>query len=152
MAGETTLFSKIITGDIPCCEVAKGESWLAFLDINPRRPGHTLVVPHEAKMHLAELSPRQLSELWRGVVEIQNLLSTHFKTDDFSIGIHDGPISGQEVPHVHVHLIPRSKGDGGLSLLACWPEAPPLGSMEPDFIALNELAYALREIGGGNGG
>ena len=152
MAGETTLFSKIITGDFPCCEVAKGASWLAFLDINPRRPGHTLVVPHEAKMHLAELSPRQLSELWQGVVETQSRLSTHFKTDDFSIGIHDGPISGQEVPHVHIHLIPRSKDDGGLSMLACWPEVPPPGSTEPDFIALNELACALREIGAENGG
>ena len=147
MAGEATLFAKIIAGDIPCCEVAKGESWLAFLDINPRRPGHTLVVPHEAKIHLAELSPRQLSELWHGVVESQRRLSRHFRTDDFSIGIHDGPIAGQDVPHVHIHLIHRSEGDGGLSLLACWPEAPAPGSMEPDFTALNELAGTLRDIG-----
>jgi len=103
-------------------------------------------------MHLAELSPRQLSELWQGVVETQGILSSHFKTDDFSIGIHDGPISGQEVPHVHIHLIPRSQGDGGLSLLACWPDAPHPGTTEPDFIALNELASALREMGEENGG
>ena len=152
MAGEATLFTKIISGVIPCCEVAKGESWLAFLDINPRRPGHTLVVPHEAKKHLAELSLPQLSALWMGVMEAQRRLKAHFQTDDFSISIHDGPIAGQEVPHVHIHLLPRTAGDGGLSMLACWPEALPPGSVEPDFTALNELAEALRDIGEGHGG
>ena len=95
-----TLFTKIINGDIPCCEVARGETWLAFLDINPRREGHTLVVPYEAKQRLADLSSHQISELFQGVVEAQLRLSNYFGTTDFSIGIHDGPIAGQEVPHV----------------------------------------------------
>ena len=147
MAGEVTLFTKIINGDIPCCEVARGETWLAFLDINPRREGHTLVVPHEAKQRLADLSSHQMSELFQGVVEAQLRLSNYFGTTDFSIGIHDGPIAGQEVPHVHIHVVPRTKGDGGLSLLACWPNAPPPGSVEPDFSKLNKLAAALRNMG-----
>jgi histidine triad (HIT) family protein len=146
MAESETLFTKIIRGQIPCCEVARGEDWLAFLDINPRRAGHTLIVPHEEVRHLSKLSPPQLSSLWAGVVEAQRRLSSYFGTEDFSVGIHDGPLSGQEVPHVHVHVIPRTKGDGGKTLMACWPNSPPIGSVEPDFIALNELAEALRQV------
>ena len=74
MGEATTLFSKIIEGEIPCFEIAKGDTWLAFLDINPRRDGHTLVVPHEPVRHLAELSSNQLSDLWQGVVETQKKL------------------------------------------------------------------------------
>lgn len=144
MSGGETLFSRIIRGEIPCCEVASGDNWLAFLDINPRREGHTLVVPHEPVSHISDLSPTQLADLWFGVVETQRRLSAHFGTTDFGIGIHDGPIAGQDVPHVHVHVVPRTHGDGGLSLLACWPDAPAPGSVEPDFSALGNLAESLR--------
>ena len=147
MAREETLFTKIINGDIPCCEVARGEAWLAFLDINPRREGHTLVVPYEQEQRLADLSPEQLSHLFQGVVETQRRLGRHFNTSDFSVGVHDGPIAGQEIPHVHIHVVPRTNGDGGLSMLACWPQAPPPGTTEPDFTKLDTLASSLRESG-----
>ena len=139
MSTTSTLFSKIIEGKIPSYEVARGDNWLAFLDINPRRTGHTLVVPFEPVSHLAKLSENQLSDLWAGVVKTQSLLSKFFKTSDFLVGIHDGILAGQEIPHVHIHLIPRTEGDGGKSLLACWPEAPKIGVVEPDFVALNKL-------------
>ncbi len=139
MSEATTLFSKIIAGEIPCFEISKGNTWLAFLDINPRRLGHTLVVPHEPVSHLSELSSQQLSELWLGVVETQSKLSQYFKTTDFLVGIHDGTLAGQEIPHVHIHVIPRTEGDGGRSLLACWPQAPKIGEVEPDFSALSNI-------------
>ncbi len=139
MGEPITLFSKIIKGEIPCFEIAKGDAWLAFLDINPRRAGHTLVVPHEPVRYLAELSTNQLSDLWQGVVKTQAKLSAYFNTSDFLIGIHDGSLAGQEVPHVHVHVIPRTENDGGRTLLACWPNAPKIGSIEPDFTALASL-------------
>lgn len=141
-----TLFSQIVAGEVPCSKVAEGEAWLAFLDINPRRQGHTLVVPHEQVSHLAQLSSQQLSGLWEGVVETQRKLSEYFKTKDFSIGIHDGVLSGQEIPHVHIHVIPRTPDDGGLTLLACWPNSPPIGSVSPDYIALNKLSESLLQL------
>ncbi|HJM44858.1 MAG TPA: HIT family protein [Candidatus Poseidoniaceae archaeon] len=146
MSEPTTLFSKIISGEIPCFEISKGDTWLAFLDINPRRTGHTLVVPYEPVRHLSELSSQQLSDLWRGVIETQTTLSKFFKTTDFLIGIHDGVLAGQEIPHVHVHVIPRTEGDGGKSLLACWPQAPKIGSVEPDFSALADLQKEIKNI------
>tara|TARA_B100000287_G_scaffold423798_1_gene467543 strand:- start:4291 stop:4737 length:447 start_codon:yes stop_codon:yes gene_type:complete len=145
MSETTTLFSKIINGDIPCFEISNGDNWLSFLDINPRRTGHTLVVPHEPVGHLAELSPQQLSNLWEGVIETQRVLSKYFKTSDFLVGVHDGALAGQEIPHVHIHVIPRTKGDGGRSLLACWPTAPAIGSVEPNFPVLEKVHKEIKD-------
>ncbi|MDP6011436.1 MAG: HIT family protein [Candidatus Poseidoniaceae archaeon] len=143
MDGAPTLFSLIIKGEIPASFVAKGEDWVAFLDINPRREGHTLVVPHQQGQRLSDLTKPQLSSLMGGVVEVQKRLGQHFDTSDFSIVVHDGPDAGQEIPHVHIHVIPRTEQDGGRSILSMWPNAPPIGSTEPDYIALSELAAEL---------
>jgi len=141
---EDTLFTKIINGEIPSSKVAEGDGWYAFLDIFPRRAGHTLVIPKQQEQRIADLTAESRAALMEGVVEVQRRLSAEFDTTDFSVGIHDGPLAGQEVPHVHVHVCPRTEGDGGLTLLACWPDAPPLGSVEPDFAALATLAERLQ--------
>ena len=140
---EPTLFTKIIRGEIPSSKVAEGELWYAFLDIYPRRTGHTLVVPKEQAQRIADLSTDARRALMDGVVEVQRRLTAEFGTTDFSVGIHDGPIAGQEVPHVHIHVCPRTFGDGGLTLLACWPNSPPPGG-EPDFAELSTLAERLQ--------
>ena len=140
---EPTLFTKIIRGEIPSSKVAEGDLWYAFLDIHPRRAGHTLVVPKEQAQHISDLSPESRQALMDGVVEVQRRLTAEFGTRDFSVGIHDGPTAGQEVPHVHIHVCPRTFGDGGLTLLACWPDSPAPGG-EPDFAALAELSERLQ--------
>ena len=141
--GMSTLFTKIIKGEIPSCKVTEGEGWYAFLDINPRRPGHTLVAPKEEKQRLAELSPASLACIMEGVVEAQRKLTKVFNTVDFQVSLHDGPIAGQEVPHVHFHVIPRERGDGGLNMLAQWPNGPGMGG-SPDFAGLAALAEKLQ--------
>jgi len=140
---EPTLFTKIIRGEIPSSKVAEGDLWYAFLDIYPRRAGHTLVVPKEQAQHISDLSPESRQALMDGVVEVQRRLTAEFGTRDFSVGLHDGPTAGQEVPHVHIHVCPRTFGDGGLTLLACWPDAPAPGG-DPDFAALAELSGRLQ--------
>ena len=137
------MFTKIIQGEIPSSKVAEGDHWYAFLDIYPRRAGHTLVVPKEQAQRLADLSSESLQGLMAGVVEVQRRLTAEFGTQDFSVGVHDGPTAGQEVPHVHIHVCPRTFGDGGLTLLACWPDSPPPGG-DPDFAALAELSERLQ--------
>ena len=74
----------------------------AFLDIQPRRRGHVLVVPEQPAMRLAELDRDQQQALMEGVTVVQSKLTSIFGTKDFSIVIHDGPQAGQEVrscPH-----------------------------------------------------
>ena len=142
---EMSLFTKIIRKEIPSCKVGAGELWYAFLDINPRRAGHTLVVPVEEKQRLAELSAESRAALMEGVAEAQRRLGKVFDTQDFTVVLHDGPLAGQEVPHVHVHVMPRTKGDGGRCAgMAAFPDAPPIGSVEPDFAALGALSEKLQ--------
>ena len=140
---ELSLFSKIIKGEIPASFTAKQESWVAFLDINPRAEGHTLVVPVEQKQRLRDLSKDSQHSLMEGVAMVSEKLCNHFGTLDCTIVVHDGPAAGQEIPHVHVHVIPRSKEDGGKSLLAMFPDAPHPGKLDPDFSALATLAEQL---------
>ena len=89
---------------------------------------------------VAELKELERSRLMNGVVEVQTLLSQHFNTTDFSVVIHDGPLAGQEVPHVHVHVLPRTVGDSGATLASMWPLSQ---TNEPDHSALSLLAEQI---------
>ena len=138
-----TLFESILSGQIPSHCVAQGESWYAFLDIFPRREGHTLVIPRKAVQRLSELNSQALSGLMDGITEVQQRLGTHFSTTDFTVCLHDGPLAGQEVPHVHFHVLPRTQGDGGGTLMSMWP---PTATSEPDHQSLASLATSLQVV------
>lgn len=139
-----TLFEKILRGEIPSHPVAEGKDWFAFLDIFPRRSGHTLVIPRRGVQRLSELNFDEQAALMEGVTEVQKTLGVYFSTTDFTVCIHDGPLAGQEVPHVHVHVIPRTECDGGSTLMAMWPSQSP---GEPNHAELARLSSALH--GGG---
>ena len=138
-----TLFEKILSGEIPSHRVSSGEGWYAFLDIFPRRAGHTLVIPVRAVQRFAELNENERNDLMEGVAHVQQLLGQHFETTDFTVCLHDGPLAGQEVPHVHVHVLPRTQGDGGGTLMSMWPNTPP---REPDHEALGALAATIQDV------
>ena len=138
-----TLFEKIISGEIPSHCVAQGTGFYAFLDIFPRQEGHTLVVPLRGVSHLAALDDDERSHLMKGVAEVQRRLGRHFNTTDFTVCIHDGPLAGQEVPHVHVHVLPRTEGDSGGTLMSMWPTNTPTS---PDHDGLARLAEALQVV------
>ena len=137
---EPTLFQRILSGEIPSHKIASGEGWYAFLDIFPRREGHTLVIPTTPVQRIAELTTLERSRLMTGVAEVQSLLSSHFQTMDFTVLVHDGPLAGQEVPHVHVHVLPRTPKDGGSTIAAMWPRS---SVAEPDHEALGALASSI---------
>jgi histidine triad (HIT) family protein len=140
---ETTLFQRILSGEIPGNFIGRGGNWAAFLDVFPRADGHTLVVPVNPAQRIAELSKSDLADLFDGVKQVQNTLSGYFETNDFTVIIHDGPMAGQEIPHVHVHVIPRVEGDRGRALPAMFPEANP--SNPPDYPGLAELCAKIKE-------
>ena len=141
---DQTIFEKILSGEIPSHEVGRGNNWYAFLDIFPRREGHTLVIPHKAVSHLSQHNDEQIAGLFSGVKEVQQKLGKVFSTQDFTICLHDGPLAGQEVPHVHVHVIPRTSGDGGLTLMSMWPKTRAVG--EANHANLAKLAKQILEM------
>ena len=107
-----SIFAKIIAGEIPCQRVFENEHVLAFLDINPLAVGHTLVVPKRAVPRLADLSPEEAAELARVLPELTRKIAAAVEADGCNVLLNDGRVAGQEVPHVHVHIIPRRPGDG----------------------------------------
>ena len=140
---EPTLFEKILCGEIPGNFICRGDGWGSFLDVFPRSEGHTLVVLENPSQRLADLSQQELGLLFSGVKETQERLSACFNTTDFTVTVHDGPLAGQEIPHVHVHVIPRLAGDGGGALPWMFPNAKPPNP--PDFSALGELCNKIKE-------
>lgn len=137
---ELTLFQNIINGSIPCHKVAEGTHWFAFLDIAPRRAGHTLVVPKKGVQRLSDLDETEAAALIQGVQDVQRRLSHQFNTTDFTVCLHDGPRAGQEVPHVHFHVLPRTEGDGGGTLHSMWKGH----TKDVDQETLQKLSLALR--------
>jgi histidine triad (HIT) family protein len=107
------LFCKIASKTIPVKIVYEDDHVLAFLDIRPRSPGHTIVIPKRHASTLLELPDADAEKLFVGVKNVDAVLVRKISPDGMTIGINQGKASGQEVDHLHVHLMPRWKNDGG---------------------------------------
>ncbi len=107
------IFCKIAKKEIPAKIIKENEFALAFLDIEPRSPGHTLVIPKNHYQNILEMPENELSSLTLLVKETIALLKERLEVDDFSIGYNHGPLAGQEVDHLHIHIMPRYENDGG---------------------------------------
>ena len=99
------VFCKITKGEISSYKVYEDEKFLAFLDINPRNPGHTLVIPKEHFRWVWDVP--YLGEYFEVVGKIANAIRGAMKTD-WVVSL----ILGEEVPHAHIWLVPRFEGDG----------------------------------------
>jgi len=82
-----------------------------FVNLRPIVPGHVLVVPHRVVPLLRDLTQEEYSDLWNSVRDIQNMLTQHYQATGFNVAVQDGYAAGQSVPHVHVHILPRTEGD-----------------------------------------
>ncbi len=134
-----TVFDAIVRGDIPCHRLYEDERTLAFLDINPLREGHCLVIPKRGAAKLADLSSDDAAAVMATAQKIVPAVCAAVGATDATLAIHDGPAAGQEVPHVHLHVIPRKAGDGGGPVHALFAKRP---SMDGD--ALADLAARVR--------
>lgn len=110
------IFCKILNKEIPNLTVYEDENILAFLDIFPCAAGHTVVIPKKHFENLWHMNIETFQTLSAGLRAAAGRIQARLKPDGMNIGINDGPIAGQAVPHVHWHIIPRYKGDGGGSM------------------------------------
>lgn len=114
-----TIFQKIITGGIPCHKVYEDDKVLAFLDINPLSPGHTLVIPKEPAETLDQLSEDSAAALGRVLPRICRAVIAATGTLEYNVLENNGPGAHQVVQHVHFHIIPKPDSAKGLGI--GWP-------------------------------
>ena len=105
------VFCKIISGDIPAHKVYEDENFLAFLDIKPINPGHTLIIPKNHYANLSEIPENELSNMILIVKKVAVLLTKNLNFTDYTISENNGPLAGQSVAHFHFHIIPRFEND-----------------------------------------
>jgi histidine triad (HIT) family protein len=101
-----TIFTRIIKGEIPCYKIAEDDSYFAFLDINPLKAGHTLVVPKEETDYLFDLEDDQLSGLIIFSKKVAEAIKAAMPCNRIGVAV-----LGLEVPHAHIHLVPMDSMD-----------------------------------------
>ncbi|WP_054816684.1 HIT family protein [Nocardia arizonensis] len=108
-----TIFSDIVAGRAPASRVYEDDDVLAFMDIRPMTPGHLLVIPKVAAPDLARLDSEIGAKLFKvGQMLARALRESEVGCDGVNLFLADGVMAGQEVFHVHLHVIPRTAGDG----------------------------------------
>lgn len=111
----STIFDKILDGEIPCQKVYEDEHVLAFLDINPLSRGHTLIIPKERKAMLHELSDEQAAAIGRVLPRIARAVLKATGATYYNVLQNNGAPAHQAVMHVHFHIIPKTDA-GGLGI------------------------------------
>lgn len=113
------IFCKIINGEIPCHKVYEDENYLAFLDIKPVSLGHTLLIPKDHYRWVYDIP--QFGEFW----QVAQKIALSIKNSDLNPGYITFLTIGNEVPHAHIHIIPRSTSDQIQPVLASIPHLKP---------------------------
>jgi histidine triad (HIT) family protein len=104
------VFAKILRGEIPAHKVYEDDSVIAFMDVMPQGPGHTLVVPKAASRNLLDADSADLAKLLPVAQKVARAVKTAFAADGVSVFQYNEPAGGQSVFHLHIHVVPRHEG------------------------------------------
>jgi histidine triad (HIT) family protein len=107
---DANIFAKILRGEIPAYKVYEDDKSLAFLDIMPRSPGHTLVIPKSRARNILDAAPEDLAHLATVTQKVAQAALKTFGAEGVTIQQFNEPAGGQVVFHLHVHVIPRKAG------------------------------------------
>jgi len=128
------IFAKIIRGELPSYKVYENDKVLAFLDIMPRAPGHTLVLPKAAARNILDIEPDDLAAVALAAQKIAKAAVQVFDADGVTVQQFNEGAGGQVVFHLHLHIIPRKVGV---------PMKPPASEKEkPDVLSNHALKLA----------
>jgi len=106
------VFCKILDGEIPSHEVYRDENTYAFLDVNPVNEGHTLIIPERHAETVTDLEEDEATDLFRTVHCVAKAVDEALNPEGINLLQNNGEAAGQEVQHVHFHVIPRHRNDG----------------------------------------
>lgn len=104
------IFAKILRGEIPSTRVYEDDDTLAFMDIMPRADGHLLVIPKTPCRNVLDASPEQLSSVMQTVQKLSHAVMKAFDAEGVTLQQFNEAVGGQEVFHLHVHVLPRHEG------------------------------------------
>jgi histidine triad (HIT) family protein len=110
---EECIFCRIIRGESFAHKIFEDTTTLAMLDIHPLALGHTLVIPKAHTERVEDLAPNIARDLFSTVQRLAGPIRRAVNVPSLTIGINDGPEAGQMVKHLHIHIVPRSRNDGG---------------------------------------
>ena len=120
-AGTSCIFCRIVAGEIPAEVVARDADAIALPDLEPLADGHVLVVPRMHAATIEQLEADAADGLFRMVRRLADPVRRAVGAAGSTIGINNGEASGQTVPHVHVHIVPRWQNDGAGSVHTIFP-------------------------------
>lgn len=129
------IFCNIVAGEIPARTVHEENGVIAFLDVNPLAPGHTLVVPTDHHERLNDVPEESAMDLYATIHQLVPAVEASVDADGTTVAFNNGTAAGQEVPHVHCHVVPRFEDDDGGPIHAAAGEPADLADDELDGIA-----------------
>lgn len=128
------IFAKILRGEVPCAKIHEDTHTLAFMDIMPSAEGHALVIPKEPAETIFDLSPDAASRLIVSAQRVAKAVKKALSCPGVMLVQLNGSAAGQSIPHIHIHVVPRSHG---LDLALH-------GRTQADFAKLEALAERIR--------
>ena len=135
---EQCLFCGIVAGKIPAKKVYEDDHAFGFLDINPRNPGHTLVIPKKHFETILDMPEKDAGRLFESVQKVAAMVKAGTNSQGISIGQSNGQAAGQVVRHVHVHVIPRFANEGPVGLEGILP------SKKIDDMSMDKIAQTIK--------
>jgi histidine triad (HIT) family protein len=133
------VFAKILRGELPAYKVYEDDKTLAFLDIMPRAPGHTLVLPKSPARNILDIAPDDLAHVMQVAQKVAQAATRVFLAEGITIHQFNEPAGGQVVFHLHVHVIPRH---AGIAL------KPPASEKEKPEVLADHAARLSAALGG----
>ena len=132
MQDPNCIFCKIIAGEIPAKVIIQNEKAMALLDAFPLASGHTIVIPKSHYAKVQQMSEKDAMAVFELVWKLAGAVETGSQVNASTIAIHNGREAGQEVPHVHAHIVPRKRDDGAGAIHSMFKIKPKLSPQEMD--------------------
>jgi histidine triad (HIT) family protein len=132
MQDENCIFCKIAGGKIPARFVMQNNRAVALLDAFPLAAGHTLVIPKSHYAKIQDMSEHDAMAVFEITWKVTGAVEAGSQVNASTIAIHNGSEAGQEIPHAHVHIVPRKRGDGAGAIHSMFKNRPKLSPQAMD--------------------
>jgi histidine triad (HIT) family protein len=141
MQDPNCVFCKIVAGKIPARVVMQNDRAVALLDAFPLALGHTLVISKSHYAKVQDMSEQDAKAVFEITWKVSGAIESGSQAGASTIAIHNGSEAGQEIPHVHVHIVPRKSGDGASPIHSMFKNRPKLGPQEMDLLRDSIVGY-----------